>query len=180
MTVHTATRLGRLPRPLKSNFGNLQPRCARSSHEGERGAQRVLQGWHAGPTDRRTPEAAAAAPLFVALTRCWLGWRGRGAPGAQLRILVAAERILVCLVRIAWPELPSRHARRCACAHCLTAANKLPRKHVEGRGCCCDPRLRSEAPPRVPYRRWRERASSYPGGVPPSLRPVLGAHGSDE
>ena len=135
---------------------------------------------HAVPTDRRMPEAAAAAALFAALPRAAGLVRGLGAPGAQLRIL-ASERILVpvCLVRIAWPELPSRPARRCACAHWLTAANKLPRKHVEGRGCCCDPRLRSEAPPRVPYRRWRERASSYPGGA--LLAPnILGAHGSDE
>ena len=51
---------------------------------------------HAVPTDRRMPEAAAAAALFAALPRAAGLVRGRGAPGAQLCILAADAHFSAC------------------------------------------------------------------------------------
>ena len=127
----------------------------------------------AAPTDRRMPEAAAAAALCAALPRAAGLVGGLGAPGAQLCILAADAHFSACALCGSPGQSCPHGLHGAAPAHTGSPLpTYCPGKHVEGRGCCCDPRLRSEAPPRVPYRRWRERASSYPGGAPPSLRPT--------
>ena len=60
-----------------------------------RGARKRCQKL-AVPTDRRMPDAAAAAALFAALPRAAGLVRGLGAPGAQLCILAADAHFSAC------------------------------------------------------------------------------------
>ena len=81
-----------LPSPNTSTSSNS---CGVLGADAQRGARKRCQKL-AVPTDRRMPEAAAAAALFAALPRAAGLVGGLGAPGAQLCILAADAHFSAC------------------------------------------------------------------------------------
>ena len=92
--------------------------------------------------------AAGTAPSNMQL----LAWLDGGAP-AHTTCLWAARRALVAACLAGRPASPHSLHERCP-GHAAYCCHTIAQEHVEGGGGCCDPRLRSEATPRVPYRRW--------------------------